>query len=105
MGCFLFYQKTAYDLRISDWISDVCSSDLSTGRCLGLGQEQADLVERTGHRAYGLHRHPGVERGVLQLGMAEQRLDDADVDAILEQVRGEASPEQNRVGKECVSTC
>src|SRR3546814_6694954 len=27
--CF-FKQKTAYELRISDWISDVCSSDLST---------------------------------------------------------------------------
>src|SRR3546814_7573710 len=27
---FLFKQKTAYDLRISDWSSDVCSSDLMT---------------------------------------------------------------------------
>src|SRR3546814_15068076 len=26
---FLFKQKTAYELRISDWSSDVCSSDLS----------------------------------------------------------------------------
>src|SRR3546814_7953517 len=26
---FLFKQKTAYDMRISDWSSDVCSSDLS----------------------------------------------------------------------------
>src|SRR3546814_2302285 len=25
---FLFKQKTAYELRISDWSSDVCSSDL-----------------------------------------------------------------------------
>src|SRR3546814_3420904 len=25
---FFFKQKTAYDMRISDWISDVCSSDL-----------------------------------------------------------------------------
>src|SRR3546814_7950867 len=25
---FLFKQKAAYDMRISDWISDVCSSDL-----------------------------------------------------------------------------
>src|SRR3546814_1983301 len=28
---FLFKQKTAYELRISDWSSDVCSSDLK--RC------------------------------------------------------------------------
>src|SRR3546814_6153924 len=26
---FFFYQKTSYDLRISDWSSDVCSSDLA----------------------------------------------------------------------------
>src|SRR3546814_7669707 len=26
--CFLFKQKTAYEMRISDWSSDVCSSDL-----------------------------------------------------------------------------
>src|SRR3546814_9180853 len=29
MSCvFFFKQKTAYDMRISDWSSDVCSSDL-----------------------------------------------------------------------------
>src|SRR3546814_13801879 len=31
MACFCFFffkQKTAYELRISDWSSDVCSSDL-----------------------------------------------------------------------------
>src|SRR3546814_1342527 len=26
--CFFFKQKTAYEMRISDWSSDVCSSDL-----------------------------------------------------------------------------
>src|SRR3546814_5265651 len=29
--CFFFFkQKTAYEMRISDWSSDVCSSDLLT---------------------------------------------------------------------------
>src|SRR3546814_7007170 len=28
MLCFFFKQKTAYEMRISDWSSDVCSSDL-----------------------------------------------------------------------------
>src|SRR3546814_2592024 len=29
--CFLFFkQKTAYEMRISDWSSDVCSSDLES---------------------------------------------------------------------------
>src|SRR3546814_8530928 len=35
---FVFKQKTAYEMRISDWSSDVCSSDLMflhlIGRCL-----------------------------------------------------------------------
>src|SRR3546814_6026506 len=29
MYCFVFKQKTAYEMRISDWSSDVCSSDLA----------------------------------------------------------------------------
>src|SRR3546814_2511799 len=28
---FFFKQKTAYEMRISDWSSDVCSSDLTAG--------------------------------------------------------------------------
>src|SRR3546814_8091759 len=30
MCVFFFKQKTAYEMRISDWSSDVCSSDLCT---------------------------------------------------------------------------
>src|SRR3546814_3759622 len=29
--CFFVKQKTAYEMRISDWSSDVCSSDLAAG--------------------------------------------------------------------------
>src|SRR3546814_4770403 len=33
MLCFFFFkQKTAYEMRISDWSSDVCSSDLGRHR-------------------------------------------------------------------------
>src|SRR3546814_4950306 len=32
---FFFKQKTAYEMRISDWSSDVCSSDLQCNRTLG----------------------------------------------------------------------
>src|SRR3546814_5110761 len=32
MYCFFFKQKTAYEMRISDWSSDVCSSDLPAAR-------------------------------------------------------------------------
>src|SRR3546814_5630064 len=34
---FFFKQKTAYDMRISDWSSDVCSSDLQIEQVLGTG--------------------------------------------------------------------
>src|SRR3546814_8403363 len=40
---FFFKQKTAYEMRISDWSSDVCSSDLRQSLCLGLGGG-ADLL-------------------------------------------------------------
>src|SRR3546814_18954854 len=33
--CFFFKQKTAYEMRISDWSSDVCSSDLMDSRLRG----------------------------------------------------------------------
>src|SRR3546814_13815622 len=62
MGCgliFLFKQKTAYEVRISDWSSDVCSSDL---REPGLHQLRRGLVGvgTGGHRTSpvgGCHRH------------------------------------------------
>src|SRR3546814_12190208 len=61
MCCFFFFkQKTAYEVRISDWSSDVCSSDL-TGVRVG---EQAGLVEhQLAHRGEVLDR-----RGVAVLG-------------------------------------
>src|SRR3546814_12760271 len=37
---FFFKQKTAYEMRISDWSSDVCSSDLLNDRPTGESAEQ-----------------------------------------------------------------
>src|SRR3546814_13253507 len=42
--CFVFFkQKTAYEMRISDWSSDVCSSDLLGGKSPFIVFEDADL--------------------------------------------------------------
>src|SRR3546814_4391362 len=38
---FFFKQKTAYEMRISDWSSDVCSSDLAEGTAVE-GMRAAD---------------------------------------------------------------
>src|SRR3546814_1913247 len=52
MVCFFFFkQKTAYEMRISDWSSDVCSSDLKDGSILPattLGRDDAEDMSRIG---------------------------------------------------------
>src|SRR3546814_11493179 len=39
---FFFNQNTAYDMRISDWSSDVCSSDLLGGASVGMAERLID---------------------------------------------------------------
>src|SRR3546814_1794361 len=65
---FFFKQKTAYEMRISDWSSDVCSSDLksafpdsfvmSTGGGAPCFFNNMDWMNRTGITMY-LRAHPG----------------------------------------------
>src|SRR3546814_5994417 len=44
---FFFKQKTAYEMRISDWSSDVCSSDLRRARrCLSASVPSLDPPAR-----------------------------------------------------------
>src|SRR3546814_10917638 len=57
---FFFEQKTAYEMRISDWSSDVCSSDLLyAARKLGLAS--------TGHAARGTGSPPSASTTNLYL--------------------------------------
>src|SRR3546814_8485830 len=61
MRCFFFKQKTAYEMRISDWSSDVCSSDLGKRVLLIL-----DSLTRVAHAAREialLLGEPGAARG------------------------------------------
>src|SRR3546814_10889907 len=44
MSFFFFKQKTAYEMRISDWSSDVCSSDLGESQGRGEGGVLLDRV-------------------------------------------------------------
>src|SRR3546814_7987401 len=113
---FFFKQKTAYEMRISDWSSDVCSSDLGLGPAPVVTDAHADL---------GSHGRPDTEALVADLeilllkvlerrlrlvvGMARQ-MDLAvtadDAARLVDQHRGiEAAAgrsEERRVGEECV---
>src|SRR3546814_6400192 len=53
---FFFKQKTAYEMRISDWSSDVCSSDLSAARGLQLAEARFERIEPLGRIRSGLPR-------------------------------------------------
>src|SRR3546814_7257599 len=61
---FFFKQKTAYEMRISDWSSDVCSSDLKLRRqCDGLVQGIG--MQRLGAAQHGSHRLDGGAHHVV----------------------------------------
>src|SRR3546814_9524216 len=45
---FFFKQKTAYEMRISDWSSDVCSSDLKTACDAFLGTRLEEMLRMHG---------------------------------------------------------
>src|SRR3546814_2319690 len=83
--CFFFFkQKTAYEMRISDWSSDVCSSDLfhARGRILAVDEipDRPDLVpDRAGEHALALdlvepHQVAGgMQRAAVGAGHAERQ--------------------------------
>src|SRR3546814_3350063 len=48
---FFFKQKTAYEMRISDWSSDVCSSDL-VEHAHGLRQRRGPNAKSSLHKAH-----------------------------------------------------
>src|SRR3546814_1579850 len=62
---FFFKQKTAYEMRISDWSSDVCSSDLADRRRSDIGQLNA--VRQTGQDAGQMRGRDGVVRVAAEL--------------------------------------
>src|SRR3546814_4447017 len=102
---FLFFkQKTAYEMRISDWSSDVCSSDLLRVPGEGTGQGDHLLARRREAAHLPAGRDLGVPEPLEQLaGAAVGRA------PLEETARGqlvaEERSEERRVGKECVSTC
>src|SRR3546814_11487108 len=70
---FFFKQKTAYEMRISDWSSDVCSSDLFL-RCLQylLGALLRQILKHSEHAIIGLVRRNGRGFGPCTIGVFVQ---------------------------------
>src|SRR3546814_17245814 len=117
---FFFKQKTAYEMRISDWSSDVCSSDLARhpgalhcAQCTSC-PESVFLLRR----GDGAFRNPDGSRRDGVGGFASGHQSSASVSEPHSRYgpserwyrRGRlgglgVSLEEHRVGKECVSTC
>src|SRR3546814_1771945 len=64
---FFFKQKTAYEMRISDWSSDVCSSDLFAEGQQGVLDHKRRIVGRAEQRATEVRNAPAIapEHGQL----------------------------------------
>src|SRR3546814_2591230 len=94
---FFFKQKTAYEMRISDWSSDVCSSDLHRR---GEGN-QGQLVARLDR----LDREPLPRQGLRHRPPRARQRQAQSPRGCTRRLRKGARSEERRVGKECVSTC
>src|SRR3546814_16922290 len=92
LGCFFFKQKTAYEMRISDWSSDVCSSDRLQQRAVrgGRAGRRARRALLAGAHRRTLRRLPRLPR--LRRALRAEAA-----------VRVCGRSEERRVGKECVS--
>src|SRR3546814_4136584 len=86
---FFFKQKTAYEMRISDWSSDVCSSDLVKAPM------QATIVK------VAVEDGQTVVKGDLVVVLEAMKMEQP----IPAHKDGVVRSEERRVGKECVSTC
>src|SRR3546814_6431579 len=92
---FFFKQRTSYDMRISDWSSDVCSSDLLPAAAHRAGSG-AGNTGSCGTGTFG----PAARLRLYDLGLGPgfcRRFRD--------RLPCLARSEERRVGKECVSTC
>src|SRR3546814_4387165 len=105
MFFFFFKQKTAYEMRISDWSSDVCSSDLAQTREVTAAFLAAGIDPRR-HIVFNQSQNPAhaelawIFNCVARLGWLN-RMTQFKEKAGKDRERSE----ERRGGKECVSTC
>src|SRR3546814_1258317 len=92
---FFFKQKTAYEMRISDWSSDVCSSDLTVMAAAHAARPKAKLRNVTRVMVLPLLLECCSQFGQFPRGQRFAGAHPVD----------DQRSEERRVGKECVSTC
>src|SRR3546814_11542939 len=108
---FFFKQKTAYEMRISDWSSDVCSSDVSimvetltgTNRSRGLSYQELLKTDSKSVPA-SLKKESALDHTPLSIDVERyysREFHDLEVAKLCRSVISE----ERRVGKECVSKC
>src|SRR3546814_11948358 len=101
---FFFKQKTAYEMRISDWSSDVCSSDLDRMEVIRLSgyitEEKVAIAKR--HLWPKQLAKAGVSKGSLNITDSALK---ALIDGYAREAGVRQRSEERRVGEECVSTC
>src|SRR3546814_20880952 len=99
---FFFKQKTAYELRISDWSSDVCSSDLDyvDHPDFATNAMRVKNMEKTVALVQDRFRQKTVAHWVACL--SDAGVPCSPIHTVAEALR---SSEERRVGKDCVSTC
>src|SRR3546814_3908904 len=103
---FFFKQKTAYEMRISDWSSDVCSSDLVFNTING--SSNVGFIKAYDEAGLGADSSP-----IISVSIAEEEAPAMGVDLTgqyaawnyFQSVDTPERSEERRVGKECVSTC
>src|SRR3546814_15815086 len=124
---FFFKQKTAYEMRISDWSSDVCSSDLQGATDLGLDVTSLPLYYGLTEAAWkhwarvwdvdyewfqgrfdevpakGGRKARSRKENMETPGITSTRWFDATL--LPEEQIAQKRSEERRVGKECASTC
>src|SRR3546814_1561228 len=88
LAFFFFKQKAAYEMRISDWSSDVCSSDLVTRRDSARFNDYA-------------HNYARLCTRLCAIMHVCARF----ITALPDHSRLLTRSEERRVGTECVSTC
>src|SRR3546814_5377733 len=70
---FFFKQKTAYEMRISDWSSDVCSSDLWGALCNERERARRPGIAQSYRALTSSGSYPGWPSKLGQIGRASCR--------------------------------